>query len=379
MSFMLIPRLNYKYTLCDIFISVSALFKKSINDNILKEKFGVKEIYYYNHARTAMRIALSSLNLKPNANIGIMGFNCLTVMNSVNSAGFNIVFLDITDDFQVDLTDFDKKKNKIDALIINHMFGIPNKSIIEIQNQNPSLPIIEDCAHSLLTEIGGKLTGLYGDISVFSFGRGKFPSVGDGGFMIVNKDEYRAQIKNETDLLKPVSFFSEIKNIFNGVGLSVLHIPFVYKNVTLKLLKGVDNKKDFVGKYSTKESSFYKTNVFLFLKKIKRIEEFLNTQKSNGKLLKSVLPDSSLTYTGDFNYFMLPVVFENRGKFIQSCALNGVEIGKHFAKTIQWAKEFGYTQGNCPNAEKISEKIITLPTHYNMTKKHLERLMRQKW
>lgn len=365
MALSIIPRLNYHYIFKDLIISLSGLFKKNFNYDELKFMYDVDEVLFFNHARTAMRIALNSLDLKKDATVGLMGFNCLTVMNSIKSAGYNLLFVDVTDDFQIDMIDFRSKAGKIDALIVNHMFGIPNKTIIDIRKEFPALPIIEDCAHSFMTTLNGKLTGTFGDIAVFSYGKGKFPSVGDGGFMILNNRNFAEVVSEQYKELQTVSLLSEIKNILSAVILSLMHIPLVYKNITLRYFKNLDNKKDLVGKYSTKEKSFYKSNLNLFLSKVKVKDSLLRKQKLNGEAIQKEIKAKLVAYTGDYNYFMLPIYLENRDNFIEYCAENGVEAGKHFSKSIQWAKEFGYETGTCPNAEKIAEKVVTLPVHYS--------------
>lgn len=375
MALSIIPRLNYHYTFKDLIISLSGLFKKNFNYDELKFMYNVDEVLFFNHARTAMRIALNSLNLKKDATVGLMGFNCLTVMNSIKSAGFNLLFIDVTDDFQIDMCDFRTKVGKMDALVINHMFGIPNKTIIEIKNQFPALPVIEDCAHSFMTTINGKLTGTFGDIAVFSYGKGKFPSVGDGGFMILNNRNFAEVVSEQYEKLQTVSLLSEIKNILSAVVLSLMHIPLVYKNITLRYFKNLDNKKDFVGKYSTKEKSYYKSNLNLFLSKLKVKESLLRQQIINGEAIQKEIHAKLVAYTGDYNYFMLPIYLENRDNFIEYCAKNGVEVGKHFTKSIHWAKEFGYETGTCPNAEKIAEKIVTLPVHYSYNISKLRKMI----
>lgn len=365
MSFSIIPRLNYRFTPKDFIISVRGLLAKNIDGKRLESIFETDKIYFYNHARTAMRIALSALQLKSDAKIGIMAFNCLTVMNAVRSAGFDSVFIDVTDDFQMDLNDLEEKITNIDALIINHMFGIPNRAIMTIREKYPTLPIIEDCAHSFMSKLDGKYTGLYGDISVFSYGRAKFPSVGDGGFMVVNDEKFRISIENENKSLQPNSFVDELKNILNSIILSVLHQPFIYKNISLKFFKSVDDKKDLVGKYSTHEGSFYKSNKYLFLSKLKKIDVMLHQQIENGHKVKEIIPPDFKVYRGEYNYFMIPVLMNEREKLIKLCLENGIEIGKHFSKTIQWAGLFGYHEGDCPNAERIAKEIITIPTYYS--------------
>ena len=372
MALSIIPRLNYHYAFKDLIISLSGLFKKHFNYDELKFMYNVDEVLFFNHARTAMRIALNSLGLKKGATVGLMGFNCLTVMNSIKLAGFNLLYIDVTDDFQIDMSDFNSKAGKMDALIINHMFGIPNRTILEIRKDFPTLPVIEDCAHSFMTTLNGKLTGTFGDMAVFSYGKGKFPSVGDGGFLVINNKAFMNTLITQYKELEPITFISEIKNITTSVLLGILHMPFIYKNITLKLFKGIDNKKDIVGKYSTKEQSFYKSNLNLFLSKIKAKDQLLNKQKTNGKAIQKEINAKFVAFKGDYNYFMLPIFLEKRDEFIEYCAENGVEVGKHFSKSIQWAKEFGYVDGSCPNAEKIAEKIVTIPCHYNFFKNKIQ-------
>lgn len=91
----------------------------------------------------------------------------------------------------------------------------------------------------------------------------------------------------------------------------------------------------------------------------------LRQQKLNGEAIQKEIKAKLVAYTGDYNCFMLPIYLENRDNFIEYCAENGVEAGKHFSKSIQWAKEFGYETGTCPNAERIAEKVVTLPVHYS--------------
>ena len=44
-------------------------------------------------------------------------------------------------------------------------------------------------------------------------------------------------------------------------------------------------------------------------------------------------------------------------------AAHGVESTTHFAHAIEWAKEFGYTLGQCPMAERLTKELIMIPTY----------------
>ena len=361
MSVTLIPRLDYRFSLSDFCQGLVGLCRKT-DDSALKEYLSADKIYYYNHARTAMRIALSSLKLDRGAGIALTAYNCLTVFNAVDLAGYKPVFIDMTDDFQIDMADFRRKRSRISAVIVNHFFGIPCKSILAIREEFPELPVIEDCAHSFGSMIEGKPTGIFGDFAMFSYGMAKFPSVRDGGFMIVNAKQYAPQVEAENARLSSPLVGAEIKNLMAGLVMSFLGRPFIYKNLTKPHLKGVESKKDLSGKYATKESMAFRSNKFIYFKKLKTVPGHLNEQQEAAVAWKKELGLDE-TIDPNCNYFMLPILTENREELIRKYQEIGIELGAHFSKSILWATEFGYVPGDCPNAERICRTILVLPTY----------------
>jgi len=370
----LYPRLNYKYTLSDAFYSFIGIFKKNVSEESIREMFGGSELIYFNHARAALTVLLRSLNLNKNTGVAMMGFNCLTVMNSINAAGMKPVFIDIGDEFSIDVVDLKKKRKQFEVFVINHMFGIPNKTIFEIKTIFPDLIIIEDCTHAFYSSINSQLCGTIGDFSIFSYGMAKFPSVMDGGFLVINNIGYTKTINDETDKLNEISKLKEIKNIFKGVVVSSLFNPFIYALAKNKYVNDLDKKHDVVGKYHQSETKHYKSNKYLFLKRMNHINKLLAKQKENGQQIKGLIPKENIIFDGDYNFFMLPVIMPERKKLLTFSADNGVEIGTHFAKSILWAQTFGYKMGDCKNAEFMAGNIITIPTHYNMRKKQLRKI-----
>lgn len=364
----IIPRLDYKYSFSDSILSLRGLLRKSYNFENLYTIFGHSNIFFMNHARTGLRMALNSLGLKENAKIGVVVYNCYTVFNSIRFAGFNCVFIDVTDKFQLDLKDLKSKKNVLDAIIVTHLFGIPSE-IDKIKEILPNTPIIEDCAHSFMSTFKGELTGKFGDISIFSIGKGKFPSVGDGGYIVVNNNNIISNVKKQYKSLSNQTIYAEITNIFKSLLLSILHNSFIYGYFTLPFLKKIDNESDFSGKFIHHERKILKTNLSLFLTKLVNLDSKLKVRRNNGieninmlekDLNKILMPEIKCK---GWNFFMVPLVLENDSiNLIQLCYLKGYEIGKHFTDSIKWAVDFGYTN-ECPNAEIIANKIITISTY----------------
>ena len=365
----LIPRLNIQYTLKDAIIALKSVFVTiSKTDN---------SCFYFNHARTGLRIGLSSLNLPVGSKVGVMVYNCYSVMNAVKLAGLEIEFIDVTDNFCLDLVDFKNKKDHLSAIIVTHLFGIPT-NIEQLKSISPSIAIIEDCAHSFLSESKGKLTGSMGDMAIFSMGLGKFPSIGSGGYLKVNNERYSAKINEIYSDLPVPSMLSELKNIGLSLILNFLHQPIVYNYFTRPILKqkNIELKDDI--RYTHKESKILKSSLGLYISKYDKYSLYLKTQQNYAgkifKIIKSTYPKAYIS-TGfninEINCFMFPLLIENREQFIDQFAKNGIETGKHFSNSIEWAKKFGYKVGSCKNAEKIARQLVVCPCHYNLADKEI--------
>jgi len=370
----LIPRLNIQFTFQDAIIAFKSIFAPIfVTDH---------SCLYFNHGRTGLRIALSSLNLPEGSKVGVMVYNCYSVMNAVKLAGFDIEFIDVTDNFCLDINDFNIKKNNLNALIVTHLFGIPT-NIEEIKKLCPSLPIIEDCAHSFLSEIDGHLTGSMGDMAVFSMGLGKFPSIGPGGYLKVNNSLYSDRINTIYGKLPLPSFLSELKNIGLSLLLGALHQSVIYHYFTKPFLKQKNNKLDDEIRYSHDESKILKSSQALYMAKLEKYPMFLKIQQLYAdkifKVLKAKYPNA--IYPTEYNLnklncFMFPLLIENRQQFMNQLERKGIETGQHFSHAIEWAKKFGYKVGSCKNAEKITEQIVVCPCHYNLSEKKIELINR---
>lgn len=63
------------------------------------------------------------------------------------------------------------------------------------------------------------------------------------------------------------------------------------------------------------------------------------------------------------NAFMAIVTCEDPAALQKHYAERGIETATHFKNAITWAKQFGYVEGSCPNAEKLVNKLLMIPTY----------------
>ncbi len=352
------PSLDVQYTFSDFYQSLKGLFSTTA-------AVPIGNVFYCNYSRTALRIGLSSLNLPVNAKVGIMVFNCHTVMNAVIQAGYNIEFIDVTDDLRLDTNDLKLKHQNLSALVVTHLFGLQN-DVMAIRSICPQIPIIEDCAHAYLSELNHHQAGSLGDLATFSIGVAKFPSIGEGGYLRVNNQDYLTAVQNQYNYLSHPSLLTELKQIISTFVFGVLYFPLVYRWITLPLKRNQNTKLQV--KMTQKESImsrvnyvrfFHKKNYLVAIKtnRIKRMVELAEALQIEYPTL--IIPD----LVGS-NGFILPCLSYDRKFLIKTFASKGIEIKPHFADAIQWAQQFGYVLGTCKNAETIVHRIIVFPTYY---------------
>jgi len=145
----------------------------------------------------------------------------------------------------VDIEELVRIKDKnIKALMITHYLGFPQE-IDEIEKycKEKNIYLIEDCAHSFLSNFKEQQLGSYGDIAFFSIL--KTLPVPNGGLLIINRDELNYNLEKE----KP--------NIFTTMS----HMIELYH---LKTFSDNNNAKKIIEKLISE-------SLYLFWKNIKHL------------------------------------------------------------------------------------------------------------
>ncbi len=366
------PRLNYNYTLRDAFKAFRGILKREPDTLIVSSFFGVDNLFFVNHARTGLRIALTAMNLPPGSGIGVTPFNCPTVFSAIRRAGHRPVFIDLTDGFTPDPEDLGRKSRELSALIITHLFGIPC-DVARLREIAGSIPVIEDCAHSFLSYDENGYTGTQGDFGLFSTGRGKFPSIGEGGMLFINNPRYLSGAKAIITALPPRSPLSEAVNIVKGLLLGFAHLSLVYGVVTFPLFKRRRLRKERLSDSRFNEAKALRSDVQLFLSRFADYAEMADQQRENALYNCRVLSEmvggigcGMPAVIRGWNCFMVPLLCRERDQIIEAALNHGIELGRHFALSVKCAGEYGYNSGECPRAEYIAAHIAALPTYYKM-------------
>jgi dTDP-4-amino-4,6-dideoxygalactose transaminase len=266
------------------------------------------------------------------------------------------VFVDVTEDLHIDLQHLSTLQ--LDALVLTNLFGIHN-DITAVRQTIGAATIIVDNAH-------GYGLPVEGDFTVYSINQGKFPALGEGGILHVNNPAYAQHIQTQYTSLKGYSIVQETKLYLTMLLKALMHTPWLYCVLTLRIKQkrsSVACRSEVVLKRMAKGVSR------MYQQALPTISQEIANQQHNAQAIADYLLDhkwAQRAWWGE-NAFMLIAQTEEPEVLKNHLMQHGVESATHFARAIEWAREFGYTRGECPTAEQLTKKLVMIPT-YTKTK-----------
>lgn len=302
--------------------------------------------FWLNHCRSGIQLALQALELQPQTGVGMMVYNCHTVMNAIWQAGCKPVFVDITEGMKIDMEDLARKREQIQVLIVTHLFGIVN-DVKEIKRCYQDLIVIEDCAHCFEHEIEG-------EFGVYSMGQGKFPSIGDGGILVVSlklPTMIQKLIEEQYALLSGYTKKQERKLYVRLWMKAMMYSKGLYW--LTRRMKGKRGEMDVREEVTMRKMSRGIANILAHKRDDYPI--VVSERKQRALQIKNAL-------IGE-NAFMAVVRCEDPIALQKQYAERGIETETHFKHCISWAEQFGYVRGTCPKAEEMVKRLLMIPTY----------------
>ena len=352
----------------------------------LKSFFKAKNCYLLNSGRNALYLALKTLNLKSSDEVLCQAFTCVAVPNAILWAGAKPVFVDtVKNSFNLDIQDLAKKiTHKSKALIIQHTFGQPDDiNAIKQLCQKHNLVLIEDCAHSLGAKYKNKLVGTFADLTVLSFGRDKVISSVFGGALLVNNQQFVNQLNQLTSNLKypsacwvaqqlshPIIFSLAIPTyFFPKLGKFTLGKALIFISQKLKFITLPVSSKEKNCQMSLKLQKLPHALAILALHQLNKLEKINQQRQTIAKQYQKALksPPSS---SGSI-YMRFPILVNHPQALIKLAKKHQVLLGNWYRPVIAPQgvnlNKVGYQAGSCPQAEAVSQKVVNLPTHPQMS------------
>lgn len=327
---------------------------------------------------------LKSLNYDKGSEVLVTGFTCEVVPNAIINAGYLPIYVDINPaNYCMNPKIVEKlitKKTKV--IIIQHTFGIPAQ-IDELVNiaKKYDLFIVEDCAVSLGSKYNGRLTGTFGDASIFSFELSKTITSCWGGMLLLNTNNKKILTNMDKfyDKVLEQNNFRSLKTLFQ-LGISgILYRPRIHLigkyliSIFFKLkifsVSTTDLEKEakLNSKYLVKLSS---NQSKVLIRQFNRLDSIIITKNNIkdelicefSKYLDSDFMKNIIS--NDVVLIRFPLLTRNRKILKDLFYVNKIDLGFWFTAPLSSYsinhKLFNYRAGSCINSELITEKIINI-------------------
>jgi hypothetical protein len=198
---------------------------------ILKDRTG-RECVFMPSGRFAIHLAFQLL-LSPGDRILMSPLEDDTVFFGALAAGLRPVMAPVSahdGNMHIDAID-DATWANISAVLTGNTYGLPDRAVeLSAICDRYEIPLIEDAAHALETDIDGRPVGSFGAVSVFSLSK-HFP--GRGGVLALDREVSRpdvARLRDRFMLPRPIG------NGAVGLARSAVRPPLE----TLHLMRGLD-------------------------------------------------------------------------------------------------------------------------------------------
>jgi dTDP-4-amino-4,6-dideoxygalactose transaminase len=341
-----------------------------------EEKFaeyvGTKYAIATNSGTAALHIALAAAGIGTGDEVIVPALTFFSTASSVIHNNAIPVFADIDPEiYCLDPDDMAKKiTHKTKAVIPVHLYGHPAEmdSIMEIAKTH-NLLVIEDAAQAHGAEYKGRKVGSIGHVGCWSFYATKNMTTGEGGMITTNDPN----IAKKARIIRNHGMISRDDHALLGYNYRMNEIAAAIGLVQLSKLDKLNEVRRKNSMYLLKELEGVK---WINLPKIKpyvkhaffwcpvRVYEERLGMKTKDLVAKLRERGVEVRHRYVAPLYRQPVLL-NQNAYPRKCPFSCPIYGK----------KIDYSQFHCPNAEKITGKIIGLPNHPKLKREELDKVI----
>ena len=320
----------------------------------IREKLGSKYSLLTTSCTHALEMAAYLSDIQPGDEVIMPSYTFVSTADAFVLRGAKIVFVDI----QPDTMNINEKliedavTEKTKAIAPVHYAGVACEmdTIMAIAKKY-GLKVVEDAAQGVNAYYKGRALGTIGDFGCFSFHETKNYTMGEGGALLFQEDQYleRAEILREkgTDRSK---FFRGQVDKYTWVGFGSSYLPSelnaAYLYAQLEAFREIDERRMAVWNY---------------------YHENLADLEATGYLERPTIPDYA-THNAHMYYIKVKDL-DTRSRLIAYLRERDIcsvfhYIPLHSAKA---GKEFGRFHGEDVYTTRESERLMRLPMYYSLT------------
>jgi len=339
----------------NLHISGDGLFTKKCAE-WMQERFGVKRALLTTSGSTALDMAALLCGLERGDEVILPSFTFSSTANSFVMAGAKLVFVDIRPDtMNIDETLIeDAITEKTKVIVPVHYAGVSCEmdTILDIARRH-GLKVVEDAAQGVMSTYRGKALGTLGDFGCFSFHETKNYSMGEGGALLLHREEdiLRAEILREKGTNRSQFFRGQVAK-YNWVDYGDSYLPSDLNAAYLwaQLEKAEEINANRLGTWNAYHKAFREL-------------------QDAGRIGLPTVPKECVHNA--HMYYIKCRDLDDRTAFIRFMKEREIGCVFHYVPlhSAPAGRKFGRFHGEDRYTTKESDRLVRLPMYYGMTEK----------
>ena len=327
-------------------------------EHTLAEYVGAARAVAVNSCTAALHLALEAAGVGSGDEVITSPITFASTANVIVHRGARPVFADVQPDtLNIDVDRLEAAITpRTKAVIPVDFAGHPaDLDAIMALARNRNLVVIEDAAHSIGAEYGGRRVGGIADMTAFSFYATKNITSGEGGALTTNNIEWAERI-------------------------AIMALHGISRDAWKRY--GSDGYKHWDIIYPGYKYNMFDLQGALVLSQLAKIDRFWKRSVSLKAILDAGLSDiAEIDRPGErpgikHAYHLYPIIVRtealnaDRDTIMNAIQAENVGIGVHFRAVHlhpYYQETFGFRRGDFPNAEYYSDRTISLPLYPRMS------------
>ncbi len=325
----------------------------------LTRYLGAPHVLLLSSATAGLHLALTALDLQPDDEVITTPMTFAATLNTIVLAGGRPVLVDVEPGtYNLDVARVaDAITPRTRAIVPVHFAGLPvDLDPLYTLAEAEEIRIIEDAAHAIGADYRGRRIGSFGDTQVFSFHPNKNMTTGEGG-AVATRD---AKMAERIALLRFHGIDREAWNRFGKKGTQhyeILVPGYKYNMMDLQAALG--------------------------LHQLRQLDAFIQRRTELARRYHNRLHDwpqwtlpSAPPYPHRHAWHLYTPLINpeaagmERDAFMQGMKARNIGTGLHYRAVHlypYYRQHYGFRRGDFPNAETISDRIVSLPLFPAMT------------
>ncbi|MHC1784044.1 MAG: dTDP-4-amino-4,6-dideoxygalactose transaminase [Anaerolineaceae bacterium] len=330
---------------------------------ILEKEFEGARVLLTTSCTHALEMSALLLDIQPGDEFILPSFTFVSTVNAFVLRGAKPVFIDIRPDtLNMDETLLEGLiTSRTKAIIPVHYAGVgcEMEAIMAVANKH-NIPVVEDNAHGIFGKYKGKPLGTFGVMATQSFHETKNITCGEGGALVINDRRYleQAEIIREKGTDRSRFFRGQVdKYSWVSPGSSFLpsELLAAYLFGQLEQREKIQARRRLIWEYYA---------------------EHLNAWAEDHHVRLPLIP--AWCEQPYHMFYMLMPDLDTRQGMIEHLKSRGIYSVFHYLPLhlSTMGLKFSGKEGDCPVTERVSDQLLRLPMHYELTEENLSKVVK---